>query len=77
MSHNTPAFQPLADWNELATDLIYTLGKEFGWANGVRMRARWARVWEKGPQFSGGTITNVSQQQTDIRFDLQWRVVFK
>ena len=68
--------QPLADWNELATDLIYTLGKEFGWANGIRMRARWARVWEKGDQFSGGTITNIDQQQTDIRFDLQWRVTF-
>ena len=24
--------QPLADWKELATDLIYTFGKEFGWA---------------------------------------------
>ena len=68
--------QPLADWNELATDLIYTLGKEFGWANGIRMRARWARVWENGPQFSGGTITDLDQQHTDVRFDMQWRIVF-
>ena len=68
--------QPLADWNELATDLIYTLGKEFGWANGIRMRARWARVWETGDNFSGGTITDISQQHSDVRFDLQWRVVF-
>ncbi len=68
--------QPLADWNELATDLIYTLGQEFGWAKGIRMRARWARVWEKGPQFSGGAINNINQQQNDVRFDLQWRVVF-
>lgn len=68
--------QPLADWNELAADLIYTLGKEFGWAKGMRMRARWARVWENGGQFSGGTITDISQQHSDVRFDLQWRVVF-
>jgi len=68
--------QPLADWEELATDLIYTLGKEFGWASGMRMRARWARVWESGNQSSGGTIQNISQQQSDVRFDLQWRVVF-
>ncbi len=69
--------QPLADWDELATDLIYTLGKEFGWAHGIRMRARWARAWEKGNQTSGGTISDISQHQTDIRFDLQWRVAFK
>ena len=68
--------QPLADWNEVATDLIYTLGQEFGWAKGMRMRARWAQVKESGNNFSGGTITDISRKQTDIRFDLQWRVAF-
>ena len=69
--------QPLADWKEVATDLIYTLGKEFGWAKGIRMRARWAQVRETGSNFSGGTITDIGQKHADIRFDLQWRVVFK
>ena len=69
--------KPLADWKEFATDLIYTLGKEYGWAQGIRMRARWAQVKESGELFSGGAITNVSQKQDDVRFDLQWRVVFK
>jgi hypothetical protein len=41
------------------------------------MRARWARAWEKGPQFSNGTITNIDQKQDDVRFDFQWRYVFK
>jgi hypothetical protein len=36
--------QPLADWKEFATDLIFTFGKEYGWAQGVRVRARWASV---------------------------------
>jgi len=42
----------------------------------MRMRARWARVWESGNQASGGTIQNISQQQSDVRFDVQWRVLF-
>ena len=69
--------QPLSDWNELATDLIYTLGKEWGWAQGIRMRARWARVWEDGVQFANGAVSPISQHQTDLRFDFQWRYVFK
>jgi hypothetical protein len=69
--------QPLADWKELATDLIFTFGKQYGWAEGIRLRARWARVWEKGDQFSGGAISRISQHQDDVRFDFQWRYVFK
>jgi hypothetical protein len=68
--------QPLADWKELATDLIYTLGKEWGVAKGLRLRARWAQVWESGDEFSGATIADVSREQTDIRFDFQWRTEF-
>jgi hypothetical protein len=69
--------QPLADWREVATDFIYTFGKEWGWAQGMRVRARWARVWEKGDNFANGVINNISQRQDDVRFDFQWRVVFK
>jgi hypothetical protein len=69
--------KPLADWKELATDFIYTLGDEFGWAKGIRARARWAQVKESGDVFSNGSITNVSQKHNDTRFDVQWRVVFK
>ena len=69
--------QPLADWKELATDLIYTFGKEWGWAQGIRVRARWARVWEEGNQFSGGQISRIDQKMDDVRFDFQWRYVFK
>ena len=69
--------RPLADWKELATDLIYTLGKDFGFFEGIRMRARWARVKETGDQYANGVITNIDQKQTDVRFDLQWRIVFK
>ena len=71
--------QPLADWKELATDLIYTFGKETGWAQGIRVRARWARAWEEGNQYSPSTgqITNIDTKQNDVRFDFQWRYVFK
>ena len=75
--NNGNVAQPLADWKELATDLIFTFGKQYGWAEGIRMRARWARVWEDGNQFSNGVITNISQKQDDVRFDFQWRYVFK
>jgi hypothetical protein len=33
-------------------------------------------VWEKGPNFASGRITDVSQQMTDIRFDLHWPISF-
>jgi hypothetical protein len=69
--------QPLADWTEVATDLIYTFGKEWGWAEGIRVRARWARVWEEGAQFANGVISDLDQDQSDVRFDFQWRVAFK
>ena len=74
---NGQTSQPLADWKELATDFIYTFGKEWGWAEGIRMRARWARVWEKGDNYANGVINSISQKHDDVRFDFQWRVVFK
>ena len=67
--------KPLAQWDELATDLIYSVPD--GWAKGLRLRARWARVWETGNQYTNGEIIDISQQTTDLRFDLQWLIPFK
>jgi hypothetical protein len=63
--------KPLADWTELASDLIYVFPKETGWLATSRMRLRLAYAWQKGDNYSGGTITNIDQKQTDVRFDLQ------
>jgi len=68
--------QPLPDWDELATDLVYVIGKGNGWLSGTRMRFRWAKAWEKGEQFSNGLIVPVDQKQTDLRFDIQLPVSF-
>ena len=46
-------------------------------AGHTHARALGAGDGKTGNQFSGGTITDISQKHTDIRFDLQWRVVFK
>lgn len=69
--------KPLAEWDEVATDLIYVVPE--GLAKNLRLRARWARVLEHGNQYSTttGTISDISQRTTDVRFDLQWLVPFK
>jgi hypothetical protein len=59
-----------------ATDLIYTLGRSSGGPKGMRMRGALGSGQGTGNNFSGGTITDISRKQTDIRFDLQWRVAF-
>jgi hypothetical protein len=69
--------RPLADWDELATDLIYVFPESAGWAKNIRLRARWAKVWEKGDQWSNGSIVAVDQTTRDLRFDFQWLVPFK
>ena len=69
--------KPLADWDELATDLVYTLPESAGWAKGIRVRARWAKVWESGPQFSNNQIVDISQSLTDFRVDFQWLIPFR
>jgi hypothetical protein len=69
--------KPIADWDELATDLIYVFPESAGWAKGIRMRARWAKVWEEGDQFSNGLITRIDQTTTDLRLDFQWLVTFR
>jgi hypothetical protein len=69
--------KPLADWDELATDLVYTLPESARWAKGIRMRVRWAKVWESGPQFSNNQIVDISQSYTDFRVDFQWLIPFR
>jgi hypothetical protein len=75
--------QPLADWDELATDLIYVFPKGT-WFQNLRARARYAKVWLDGAQWVGNdaaTGANVFQDvhttQQDVRFDLQFVVPFK
>jgi hypothetical protein len=74
--------QSLADWDELATDLVYIFPKG-GWFNNLRARARYAKVWLDGPQWVGvnGAGQNVYQDvnttQQDVRFDLQFVIPFK
>lgn len=75
--------QPLADWNELATDLVYVFPKG-SWFQNLRARARYAKVWQEGKQWvgtdavTGGNVyQNVDTNQQDVRFDLQFVVPFK
>jgi hypothetical protein len=64
--------KPLADWTELATDLIYIFPKETGWLATSRLRFRLAYAWQNGDNYSNGVTTFLDKQkQTDIRFDLQ------
>jgi hypothetical protein len=83
--------QPLPEWRELATDLIYTFGPTIplGWLpwteedeafstpNGLRTRIRWARVWQTGNNTVGGAVNSISAAQTDFRIDMQWLIQFK
>jgi hypothetical protein len=74
--------QALADWDELATDLVYIFPKG-GWFNNLRARARYAKVWLDGPQWVGtnaagaNVYQDVNTTQQDVRFDLQFVVPFK
>jgi hypothetical protein len=68
--------KPLADWDELATDLVYFLPPEAGFFSNLRLRARWARVWEKGEDWSGGVQGRLDQTRTDVRFDASLNIPF-
>ena len=74
--------QPLADWNELATDLVYLFPKGT-WFQNLRARARYAKVWQEGQQWVGynqagqNVYSDVDTTQQDVRFDLQFVVPFK
>lgn len=57
------------DWDELATDLIYTFpGDTF--FKGMRVRLRYARVWEDGGTLDGTKTTD------DYRSDIGWNIPF-
>lgn len=60
---------PATDWDELATDLIYTFAQE-GFFKNLRARARYAKIWESGATLVGDKI------QTDIRFDVGLNIPF-
>jgi len=67
--------RPLPDWDEVATDLIYTFPQDSP-LRGMRARARYAKVWEKGPVFIGGQIVNNDRTTDDTRFDISWNIPF-
>lgn len=67
--------RPLPDWDEVATDLIYTFPQDSPLKN-MRARARYAKVWEKGPAFIGGQIQNNDRTTDDTRFDISWNIPF-
>ena len=68
---------PMADWNEVATDLIYIFPKE-GFFKNLRARARYAKVWQDGDQWVGSTnsIQDVNASIEDLRFDITLNIPF-
>lgn len=67
---------PLADWDEIATDLIYIFPQE-GFFKNLRARARYAMAEQKGANWNGVSTPNVDYRTYDLRFDLQLNVPFK
>ncbi len=69
---------PVADWNEMATDLIYLFPQD-GFFKNLRARARYAKVWQKGDNWMAGTntIEYVDYTTNDVRFDVQLNIPFK
>ncbi len=69
---------PVADWNEVATDLIYIVPLE-GFFKNLRARARYAQVTQKGDNWNAAlnTIQYVDFPTRDLRFDVQLNVPFK
>ena len=74
--------QPLADWNELALDLVYIFPKG-SWFQNLRARARYAKVWQDGQQWVGvnqlgqNVYQDVNTTQQDVRFDLGFVIPFR
>ena len=68
---------PLADWTEVATDLIYIFPQD-GFFKNLRARARYAKVWQKGDEWraAAGAIQYVDYSINDVRFDVQLNVPF-
>lgn len=69
---------PVADWNEMATDLIYVVPLE-GFFKNLRARARYAHVIQKGDNWNAGlnTVQYVDYPTRDLRFDVQLNIPFK
>jgi hypothetical protein len=69
---------PLADWNEVATDLIYIFPQD-GFFKNLRARARYAEVWQSGDQWVASTnaLQQVSSMTDDLRFDIGLNIPFK
>jgi hypothetical protein len=62
---------PITDWNELATDLVYFLPDVAKYMKNFRTRLRWAKVEEP-------TGLNGSEKLTyDRRFDVHFLMPFK
>ncbi len=75
--------EAIADWNEMATDLVYVYAPKGMWFSNLRARARYAKVWQNGDQWVGQTATgqnvyqSVDATQNDVRFDLGFVIPFK
>jgi len=69
---------PVADWDEMATDLIYIFPQD-GFFKNLRARARYAKVWQKGDNWNAGAnaVQYVDYSTNDVRFDVQLNVPFK
>jgi len=69
---------PVADWDEMATDLIYIFPQD-GFFKNLRARARYAKVWQKGDNWNAGlnTVQYVDYTTNDVRFDVQLNIPFK
>ena len=69
---------PVADWDEMATDLIYIFPQD-GFFKNLRARARYAKVWQKGDNWNAGAnaVQYVDYSTNDVRFDVQLNIPFK
>ena len=67
---------PVADWDEMATDLIYLFPQD-GFFKNLRARARYAKVWQKGDNWTGSSIQYADSTTNDVRFDVQLNIPFK
>ena len=67
----------MADWNEVATDLIYIFPQD-GFFKNLRARARYAKVWQDGDQWVASTnsIQDVNTTIEDLRFDISLNIPF-
>ncbi len=70
--------QPLPDWTEVATDLIYIFPQD-GFFKNLRARARYAKVWQQGDNWNPalGTTQYIDDSINDVRFDVQLNIPFK